>query len=91
MKETSVNDLPWHLGLENLFLRNFAVQEKQHPDPWCLHINNTSATIMVNKSHLSQRFEYKGSFYFHLPVLHTGRTQGSREVEVFALDHNASY
>ena len=49
MKETSANDLPWHLGQENLFLWNFAVQEKQHPDPWCLHINNASASIRMNK------------------------------------------
>ena len=84
MKETSVNDLPWHLGQENLFLCNFAVQKKQHPDPWCLHINNASATIMMNKSHLSQSFKYRGSFSFQLPVLHTERTQGSRDVEGFA-------
>ena len=64
MKETSANDLPWHLGQENLFLWNFAVQEKQHPDPWCLHINNASVSIRINKSHLSQRFKYWGSFYF---------------------------
>ena len=48
-EETSVNDLPWHLGQENLFLWNFAVQEKQLPDPWCLHINNASASIRMNK------------------------------------------
>ena len=68
-----------------------AVQEKQHPDTWCLHINNASATIMMNKSHLSQSFKYRGSFSFQLPVLHTERTQGSREVEEFAWDHNASF
>ena len=81
-------------GRKISFCENFAVQKKQHPGFWHAHITNASATIiMITKNHLSQIFRYwgggerrRGSYYFQLPVLRTGRTRGSREE-----DHDANY